>query len=273
MPRTALASAPARRAGPFRLREVVYPADMRMAPHSHDHPSVTLVLAGGLRESVGHHEDEATPLSVVIKPPEVRHADTFGPRGARTLQIAWHADTELGEATAALRLGWSWLHLSRGVPEFLTLAGELRACGGTSERLESLTWDVLAALAVGDGDDAERCARPAPRAAPRWIRRVREELDDRIDEGPEVRELADAAGVHPGSLTRAFRRHYGESVTSYRTRQRLRRAVRALSLPGGSPSRVAQDAGFADHPHLCRCVRDATGFTPSQLRRTLVGRT
>jgi len=262
-----------RLAGPFRVREALYPPGARMPPHSHDHPSVTMVLAGGLRESVGRDEDEATPLSVVVKPAMVRHADTFGPRGARTVQISWRSGTPLGEAEAALGLGWTWLHLREAVPEFLALASEIRAPGGTAAELESYVWDVLTAIAAGGRGHAKTRGSNPPRTAPRWIRRVKEELDDCIGEGLEVRELAITAGVHPGSLTRAFRRFYGETVTSYRTRERLRRAVAALAHREESLSRIAHESGFADHPHLCRCIKDATGLTPLRLRRALTGAT
>lgn len=254
-----------RAAGPFVVREIDYLAGTRMSPHRHDQPSVTLVLAGRIRESVGSHEDHATALSVVVKPPGVRHADEFGPRGARTLQIAWQV--EAGAGAEVLSTGWRWCHLRRGVPEFLALADDARASGLSPETLESRVWDVLAAL--------EDPSEPPPRSrgngwrTPRWIARVREELDDRIAEGVEVRELAAHAGVHPGSLARAFRRHFGESITGYRTRERLRRAVASLARGHGPLSVIAQEAGYADHPHLCRAVREGTGRSPSELQRVV----
>lgn len=286
-----------RAAGPFVLREIDYDAGIRMPPHHHDLPSVTLVLAGRIRESVGSREDHATPLSVVVKPPGVRHADEFGPRGARTLQIAWQVEGSTG--AEVFSTGWRWCHLRRGVREFLALAEDARASGCSPETLESRVWDVLAALEDpsglprrtqvsrsamppdaarpgagpcrsrgGTGLGSPRRWRPGP-APPRWIARVREELDDRIAEAVQVRALAVSAGVHPGSLARAFRRHYGESITGYRTRERLRRAVAALALGDGSLSVIAQEAGFADHPHFCRAVRETTGRSPSELKRLI----
>jgi AraC family transcriptional regulator len=251
-------------AGPFQVRTVDYRPGTRMPPHTHDLPSVTLVLAGAIRETVGSVEDDAGPLSVVVKPAGVRHADVFGPRGARTLQIVWHRGWEASESHGILAPGWAWHHLPRGTPEFLALARDARDARAPSTALESRIWDALAALEAS----AETQGTGGP--APGWLVRVKEELDDRMDEGVEVRELAEAAGLHPGSLSRAFRRHFGDSVTGYRARERLRRAVQALTSRAGSLSRIAHQAGYADHPHLCRAVRSATGLTPSELRRLLL---
>lgn len=252
-----------RAAGPFLVREIAYEPGTRMLPHRHDQPSITLVLAGGIRESVGSHEDDATPLSVVVKPAGVRHADEFGPRGARTLQIAWREDP--GAGAGVFSSGWRWSHMRRGVPEFLALAEDARASGSSAGHLESRVWDVLAAL---EGASDPPRDPPAP-DAPRWIERIREEIDDRIGEGIEVRELAASVGLHPGSLARAFRRHFGESITGYRTRERLRRAVASLARCERSMSAIAHEAGFADHPHFCRAVREGTGRTPSELQRVV----
>lgn len=52
----------------------------------------------------------------------------------------------------------------------------------------------------------------------------------------------------------------------YRRRLRLRRAAGQVTATGRALSRIAHAAGYADHSHMCREIRDTTGLTPSRLR-------
>ncbi|MEX0894096.1 MAG: AraC family transcriptional regulator, partial [Gemmatimonadota bacterium] len=107
--------------------------------------------------------------------------------------------------------------------------------------------------------------------APGWLRRVREELDDRPTETVRVRDVAVDAGVHPVSLARAFRRHFGVSITTYRKRQRLQRAAHAAAGSAAPLGRIAHASGYADQAHFCREFRRAAGITPSGFRRLVGG--
>ncbi len=240
------------------ISEVSYAPGERMAPHFHPHSSVTLVLAGEIVESVGGREEVAGPLSVVVKPAGVVHSDLFGPRGAHTLQIRIR---EKSEVEGAWMEGWRWHHARMGIREFIALAQvakERRPVPAST--VETQVWDVLGALA--GVDDVREGGAPPP-----WLIRVREALDDQLPDPVEVRELAEYAGVHPISLTRAFKRHFGETVTQYRLRTRLRQAAGILARGSMSVSAVAHSSGFSDHSHFCREFRRATGVAPSDYCR------
>ncbi|MFD0541604.1 helix-turn-helix domain-containing protein [Actinomadura luteofluorescens] len=59
------------------------------------------------------------------------------------------------------------------------------------------------------------------------------------------------------------------SVTRYRNRIRVGRALDRLERGERDLSGLAADLGFADHAHLTRTVREETGRTPTVLRRLL----
>ncbi|MEE9184832.1 MAG: helix-turn-helix transcriptional regulator, partial [Acidimicrobiia bacterium] len=101
---------------------------------------------------------------------------------------------------------------------------------------------------------------------PSWLQRVKQSVDDQHDRSVPVRALAEATGVHPVSLARAFRRCYGTTVTEYRTRERVKRAASCLAESGSSIGRIAHATGFSDHSHLCREFQSAAGVTPSHFR-------
>jgi AraC-like DNA-binding protein len=81
--------------------------------------------------------------------------------------------------------------------------------------------------------------------------------------------LAELLGVSPYRLSRAFTRELGVSLTRYRNRVRLGRALDRLENGEPSLGALAADLGFADQAHLCRTVKEQLGHTPTALRRLL----
>lgn len=247
-------------AGPFRIRETWYPPGLEQPPHVHGVMGVTLVVRGMIRELACRREELATSLSVVVKPAGVEHADEVGPEGAHTLQICFDPSAVrswLGDDHGLDR--WSWLHGRQISREMLALLRQVRRTrhGGGPAEIEDSVLDVLAAARE------EPAVRGQP---PTWLRRVREALDDRLDESVSVASLARHAGTHPISVSRAFRRHFACTITEYRRRERLRRAARLIEGSRQQLSAVAHAVGYADHAHLCRAFRVGTGLSPSQFR-------
>lgn len=84
-------------------------------------------------------------------------------------------------------------------------------------------------------------------------------------------DLADLLGVSPFRLSRVFSRQTGASLTRYRNRVRVGRAMDRLADGETALADLAQDLGFADQAHLTRTVREHVGHTPAALRRLLAG--
>ena len=236
------------------LREVVYRPNLLQERHAHDETTVTLVVAGSLRETVGRTQEIARALSIVVKPGDTEHADQFGASGARTVQISLTArdaaDLRAWEPSART---WRWTHAGPAVPAFLHLLSGLRAHPGDDALIDRGVTDVLSSLREVPDDSR--------REPPAWLRSVREEIDD-TGSGMRVGDLAARAGVHPVYLARQFRRFYGSSVVSYLQRRRVTRAADLIASSSLGLSTVAFQAGFADQSHLNRSFRAGTGFTP-----------
>jgi AraC-like DNA-binding protein len=81
--------------------------------------------------------------------------------------------------------------------------------------------------------------------------------------------LAELVGASPYRLSRAFPRELGVSVTHYRHRVRIGRALDRLEAGETSLSALAADLGYADQAHLTRTFRRHVGHTPAALRRLL----
>ena len=236
------------------VREVAYQPRLVQQRHAHAETTITLVLAGSLRETVGSTEETARALSVVVKPGDTEHADEFGERGARTVQIGLtERDASVLREWEPSTRTWRWTHAGPTVPAFLRLFALVRAHPRDDALIERGVADVLSSLREIPDD--------ARRTPPLWLRRVREEIDD-SGSSVRVRSLAASAGVHPVYLARQFRRFFGSSVVSYLQRQRVMRAAELIASSSMALSAVAFQAGFADQSHLNRSFRAGTGLTP-----------
>jgi transcriptional regulator GlxA family with amidase domain len=98
---------------------------------------------------------------------------------------------------------------------------------------------------------------------------ARAEILADLPEASGLFTLAELLGVPPYRLSRAFPRTLGVSLTRYRNRVRVGRALDRLERGETSLATLACDLGFADQAHLTRTVREHLGDTPAALRHTL----
>jgi AraC family transcriptional regulator len=242
------------------IRLVRYAPSEHHPFHAHRSSSITLVLRGSIEEDVGDAHAVGTPLSVVIKPAGVPHADRFGDDGAMTVQIVLSRDEEAAARDSGHDLGpWRWSHAGGAIRPMLAIAHALRAPSpGAPARdaLDELFVETLACLAETDASIVA--------GAPPWLAEVREALDA---ESLPIRQLARRARVHPIHLAREFRRHFGITPSEHRRRMRLSRAADLLTGQRSSLAAIAFEAGFSDQAHMSRDMRSGAGVTPSAIRR------
>lgn len=203
-----------------------------MAMHRHREAYAALVLEGSYEECGPDGRFACGVGGLVIHPPWHCHADEFGDRGARVLNLP--------------------------IPD----ADGLTFCEITDveeiERLARRSPRLAAEAAIEQ-------AQPQPPLAPSpWLRALTRMLAR--DECTPISELAARCGVSAEHASRACRRWFGLGPAELRRESRLRRAIELLEA-GASPSEAAVAAGFSDQPHLTRLLKRATGHTPGSLIR------
>ncbi|WAL64777.1 AraC family transcriptional regulator [Amycolatopsis cynarae] len=108
------------------------------------------------------------------------------------------------------------------------------------------------------------------RAADRvLVSRAREAILEDHPASAGLLPLSTLLSVSPYRLSRAFSRHLGTSLTRYRNRVRVGRALDRLEAGEPNLAALAADLGFADQAHLTRTVREHVGHTPAALRHLL----
>lgn len=95
-------------------------------------------------------------------------------------------------------------------------------------------------------------------------------LEQHFQERVSLKDVAQAIGLTPWQLVRAFRTAVGVSPRAYLVQCRLRHARRLMASGTGRRSRslgqVAIETGFCDQAHLTRHFRRAFGQTPGRWR-------
>jgi AraC-like DNA-binding protein len=109
---------------------------------------------------------------------------------------------------------------------------------------------------------------PAPADA-RLVQQARAAIHDDHPAARGLFPLAELLDASPYRLSRAFPRELGVSLTRYRNRVRIGRALEHLQAGAPSLADVAAGLGFADQAHFCRVMRAHVGHTPAALRRAL----
>lgn len=230
-----------------------YAPGERHARHTDRHSRISLLLSGGYREEADAGSIRMAPGDVLLKSARAYHEDAFGDEGAELVALEYLEDDPFD------------VHAD---PDLWRRRDDAFALRHTTAILEAaIAGDHATVVAAGD-DLLSACGdeMSARRQAPRWLERLKQELEAHTLASVCVATHARESGAHPAHASRLFRRCYGASITDYAQTQSVRRALRALALPQRSLSDIALDAGFYDQSHMTRVFRRLTGRAPGAHR-------
>ena len=227
--------------------------------HTHEDAHLLLLLGGTYLSSARGMPDAFRGTALLLNPPGTTHRDRFRGLDGRFFTLSVSAGA------------WRALAGSRRLPDHALRLGPAALVRACRLRRELGAWDGASPLAVESEleellDEVSSAERLGTGGGPAWLERARERLQDGWEEAPSIAELARAAGVHPVSLARAFRRRYGCSPGSYLRRCRLERAIELLAAGEATLTEVAARCGYADHAHFTHAFRRAFSLAPSAFR-------
>lgn len=232
-----------------------YPPGARMLEHWHELAHFSLTLSGAYRETSRGAEIETSCLQMAFKPRNFRHINEFGPQGATLLSINLRDSDEDDHGTTIS--DWRVRPALSVLREWMALVRTLRAPEPDADGIDDLTDDILTALLA----DKETLLGRTP---PAWLRRAKESL---MEASQGTAAIARDAAVHRVHLSRAYKAHFGVTISEDRRRARVARAVREILSGKISLAAAAHSAGFSDQPHMTREVKSAIGMTPKELSR------
>lgn len=247
----------------LKVASVRFEPDRVLERHTHERPTVGIMLRGSFDLAFRRHELDCTPFTLFTEPGGEVHANHMGTAGAHVLAIQPDPRLEVFEPCLPLVDGIH--HLRDGAVCALArrLAMELENPDDlTSLAVRGLALDALASASRrlrGRGDER----RPPP-----WLARVEERLRDEFRAPPTLADLGADVSRHPSHVARVFRRWHGVSVGAFVRGVRVDWAAARLLETDEPLARVAIRAGFADQSHLTRAFRARTGCTPGAFRRS-----
>lgn len=245
------------------LSELRHDRRRQFPHHCHERAYFGLLLAGSYTEHLGGRTYAHGPMSLAFHPPGMDHHDEVETRGTRLLTIEV-GDALLDRLREESRPAIGFKVFSGGEPVRLSarLYRELRRGEpGADLDVEELLFDLLASSLCRPGVDETR--------EPAWLRRIEALLRESFREPLSLDHLAAEAGVHPGHLTRTFRRFRGYTPGEYLQHLRVRRVCEGLAHPDLSLVDLALEAGFADQSHCTRVFHRLVGLPPGAFRETL----
>jgi len=104
------------------------------------------------------------------------------------------------------------------------------------------------------------------------IERAQSFAQARLRETMTLEDMAEAAAVSQSHLIRLFRDELETTPMAWLWEQRVRRGIELLESTGLPVGLIAQQCGFQTSDHFSRRVRQATGLSPSTIRRRAWGR-
>lgn len=219
------------------MRAVDYAPNSAKPMHRHESAYVAVVLEGAYFEASISGREVCEAGNAVFHPPYDLHANRFGDRGARVIDIPVPPE-RLGDAMRAFG------QRRRAVLRSLPRDGR----GALDQLLAGL--NATAASAPSHWcDDLAEAAR-------------REDFD--------LRRWRRARGLSAAHVSRTFKRRYGITPSGFHREARLRTAIDCL-MNRATPAAASAAGGFADQAHFTRSLTAAVGLTPGQLARAWRG--
>lgn len=241
--------------------EARYPPAFACDRHDHERAALCMVLSGSYEE--GDRKDFTTvpPGALVQHPAGNHHADRHHDQAVNLLIIEFEPDYLLHLRGHSPVLGERVVYADRtGISLAQRFRREVLAQDAAAPlACEAILLECLARLA--------RLSHPSRDTAPSWVRRVEERLHDFSDATISLSSLAADVDLHPMHLTRAFRKHRGSSIGSYRRKIMVEEVARLLLETRDDLANIALSTGFADQSHMSRTFKASYGIAPSRFRR------
>jgi AraC-like DNA-binding protein len=236
----------------IRMTEIRLGGADRVPTHDHGAAHVLVVTAGALCE---------------------RHAGRGASFGAGTVRYSPSGDRHVIGRTATLRcllFEMTGAHVPATNERRYAQSPRLtriaqRLAEGLHDPLRTSPLDVeSSALELFASMTQSRVVADERRAS--WVDTVRDVLHARFTTPPSLAELQSIVNRDPAHIARAWRQHYGCTMSRYLLRLRID-AARTLLVRTETPlASVAVEAGFADQSHMTRAFQRNLGLTPRQVR-------
>jgi AraC family transcriptional regulator len=247
-----------RQMGSLIVAESRYQPDLETPSHWHQTASFIMVFAGSYREEFAQRQFACGPGGILYRPAGEIHRDRIGSSGAYCVMVEMPAEWMQKVAATG-----SVLSAPRQAPHDAGIAFRLRRelvlCDELSPfAVEALTMELACEMQRTEVKE---------NASPRWLLQLRERIEEEFASLPPIQMLAREFGIHPGHMSRAFRRRFGCTIGEYARRRKIEYCCEHLCRDTTDLCDLAMRAGFSSQAHMTRVFKMHIAMTPGQFRR------
>jgi AraC family transcriptional regulator len=102
---------------------------------------------------------------------------------------------------------------------------------------------------------------------PGWIKIVAQLTRDKWNESLTLKDLSEAAGVHPITISKHFPKYFSCTFGEYMRRLKIEKSLYFLKVSSFSLTDIAAECGFSDQSHFIRTFKQLTGFLPNKYKK------
>lgn len=251
--------------GDFLVAAVRFEPGWRSAKQRHGGGHVMVTVSGRICTRFPDGSWHADSGDVLVHGAGLVHEHVAGPAGAEAVAVC------VREGSATIRSLPRLFQVQGVVPASAALPTARRILRELTRRqshadlvLRSLTLQLLTSTArAAEKDTGQNGHQP-----PAWLQEARAVLEEGFHEPIRIGALADELGLTSMQLIRTFQKHFGTSPGAYLRQVRLEHALALLAESTEPLTAVALGSGYSDQSHLCRVIKEETGLTPGEYRRS-----
>jgi AraC family transcriptional regulator len=251
--------------GGFLVTDMSADPRLEIPRHTHDTAHMILVAEGAYLSGARGAPALCATLSAIFNPAGTTHRDRFldagGHYGGRFVSI-WIDQRLMTLLAEDARFEDGPVYLTGG-----GIAAAARRIIRECRRYQDDSAIVIEGLCTELAARAARDHAFGASTAPGWLESALDYLHDDWRGISTIRQVADAAGVHPVHLARVFRRFVGCTPGDYTRRLRIERARTLLSATRVPLGDIAAMIGYSDQSHFTTAFRRAHGIPPAAYRR------
>lgn len=105
------------------------------------------------------------------------------------------------------------------------------------------------------------------KSCPGWLTKIIELLHDNWNQEISITELANAAKVHPKTISKYFPRYFNCTLGEYRRNLKVEKSLSLIKTSKLSLTEIAYECGFYDQSHFTGAFKQLTGFRPKQFKK------
>jgi len=232
--------------------------DYTVAKHYHENLHVSFVLQGGVLDKRKTRETERSPGEVMFFHAGEPHQTFIKSFPTKNINLAIeHEFLQNNLATeAAVESAVDTNPQAKFI--MLKIYQELVSEDGFSDCSIKM---LLLNLIHANSKIESRSTRP------RWINVVADLTRDKWNEALTLKDLSEAAGVHPITVSKHFPTYFSCTFGEYMRRLKIERSLYFLKVSSFSLTEIAAECGFSDQSHFIRTFKQLTGILPNKYKK------